>query len=116
MNITIFYLFSVLFILSEIYYVFNKIRLDRNLKNRDIEAINKLDIVYYLSRPASWIWLIIGLFTPMNSLFMLIVGLYLLKIPFYYIGKKLYIIWNNLSPAFSIILYLVIIVYGIFVI
>ena len=48
--ITLFYLLLIIFALNEVYYVFNKPRLDLNMKNRDVEATKSIDIAHYLLR------------------------------------------------------------------
>ena len=58
---TLFYLFLIIFALNEVYYVFNKSRLDLNMKKRDVDSTKNIDIAHYLLRVMFWIWIVIGL-------------------------------------------------------
>lgn len=110
----IFYLISIFFIWTEIFYVLNKKKLDDKFKNKDIRETSILDLIYYLSRLSYYVWLIIGLFSSQQELFILLLSLRLLSLPFYHINKILYAIWDNILPSISIILILVIIICGLF--
>ena len=110
----IFYLFSLFFIANEIFYVFNKTRLDTYFVDKEISSIPKWDIYYYIFRILFWIWLFIGIFTTQYTLFITLICAILLKLPFFHINKKLYIIWDNLIPTISIIIMLITIYKGIF--
>jgi hypothetical protein len=111
--ITLFYLLLIIFAFNEIYYVFNKPRLDLNMKNRDVEATKSIDIAHYLLRILFWIWIVIGLWSSQSELFMFLGSLHLLRFLFYHINRKLYIIWDNLLPSISIIFIMIILVYKI---
>jgi hypothetical protein len=109
--ITTFYLFLIIFALNEIYYVFNKPRLDLNMKNRDVENTRKIDLVHYLLRALFWCWMVIGLWSSQSEMFIFLGSLHLIRFPFYHISRKLYIIWNNILPAISIIFIMIILIY-----
>ena len=68
--ITLFYLLLIIFAFNEVYYVFNKPRLDLNMKNRDVEATKSIDIAHYLLRILFWIWIVIGLWSSQSEMFM----------------------------------------------
>ena len=106
------YLFSLIFIWMEIYYVFNKLKLDDNFRNRDISKSSKLDIIYYLLRIFYFFWLIQGIFTNQYELFLLLISLRFLSFPFYHISKRLYVIWSNILPSISMIFIMIIFIYG----
>lgn len=110
----IFYLISVIFIWTEIFYVLNKKKLDDKFKNKDIKETSILDLLYYFSRFSYYVWIIFGLFSTQQELFILLLGLRLLSLPFYHLSKMVYAVWDNILPSISIILILVIIIYGIF--
>ena len=100
-NIVI-YTLSLLFIWSNIYYVLNYVRLDKRFAERDRNS--KVDLVYYVTKVIFWIWLILGLFTPMKYIFMIMMGIGLIRIPMYHISKNLTSVWFRLTPAFYTIL------------
>ncbi len=110
----IFYLISIIFIWTEIYYVFNKKKLDDKFKNKDIRETSILDLIYYFNRFFYYVWLIAGLFSSQQDLFIFLIGLRFLSLPFYHISKRLYAIWDNILPSISVIFIIIIIVYGLF--
>ena len=99
---TIIYTFSLLFIWSNIYYVMNYDRLDKRFAERDRNS--KVDLVYYVTKVLFWIWLVVGLFTPMKYIFMIMMGIGLIRIPMYHISKNLTSVWFRLTPVFYTIL------------
>jgi len=111
--ITLFYLISILFALNEIYYVFNKSKLDTNFKNLDVKSSTKLDITHYLLKIIFWLWMIIGIWSSQSSLFLFLTTLHLIRFPFYHLSRRLYIIWTNILPSISFIFILIILVYKI---
>lgn len=110
----IFYLFSIVFIWTEIFYVFNKKKLDDKFKNKDLKETSILDLIYYFSRLSYYVWIFFGLFSSQQELFILLLSLRLLSLPFYHISKMLYAVWDNILPSISMILIIVIIFYGLF--
>jgi hypothetical protein len=111
--ITLFYLISILFALNEIYYVFNKSKLDTNFKNLNVKSSTKLDIVHYLLRIMFWIWMIVGIWSSQSELFIFLTTLHLIRFPFYHLSRRLYIIWTNILPSISFIFILIILIYKI---
>lgn len=103
----------LIFIWMEFYYVINKVKLDQNIKNKSIETTTIVDLIYYFSRFLYFIWLVWGLFSNQYELFYTLLFLRFLNFIFYYINRKLSIIWDNILPSFSIILMLVIAFYQI---
>jgi|LakMenE18May11ns_1017448.scaffolds.fasta_scaffold8602879_2 hypothetical protein len=98
----IIYTFSLLFIWSNIYYIINYNRLDKRFAERDRNS--KVDLVYYVTKVLFWIWLVVGLFTPMKYIFMIMMGIGLIRIPMYHISKNLTSVWFRLTPVFYTIL------------
>ena len=111
--ITLFYLISILFALNEIYYVFNKSKLDTNFKNLNVKSSTKLDIAHYLLRIMFWVWMIVGIWSSQSNLFIFLTILHLVRFPFYHLSRRLYIIWTNILPSISFIFILIILVYKI---
>ncbi len=111
--ITLFYLISILFALNEIYYVFNKSKLDTNFKNLNVKSSTKLDIAHYLLRIMFWIWMIVGIWSSQSSLFIFLTTLHLIRFPFYHLSRRVYIIWTNILPSISFIFILIILIYKI---
>ena len=110
---TLFYSLIIIFFWMELYYVYNKTHLDTIFKNRDIEKTSMKDIFYYILRLSFYIWMIVGLFSSQSSIFLFLTILNLVRFPFYHISRKLYIIWDNILPAISIIFMMIILVYKI---
>jgi hypothetical protein len=108
------YLIGLLFFWTEVYYVFNKIKLDEKFNNKDILSTSITDLIYYFTRILYYIWLISGVFTDQQSIFVFLICLRLLSFPFYYVNKKLFVIWDNILPSISIIFIIIIITYGLF--
>jgi hypothetical protein len=121
-NLFMFYIFSIAFIWSEIYYVLNKSRMDKPyVKNRVgnhdeyISDVRLLDILCTLMKILFVIWVPLGIFLSSNSsLFIFLTGLNLLIFPFFHFSKRLYVIWKNLLPVVNIIFMLIILFYGFF--
>jgi hypothetical protein len=111
--IIIFYLISILFALNEIYYVFNKSKLDTNFKNLDVKSSTKLDIAHYLLRIMFWVWMIVGIWSSQSNLFIFLTILHLVRFPFYHLSRRLYIIWTNILPSISFIFILIILIFKI---
>lgn len=111
--ITLFYLISILFALNEIYYVFNKSKLDTNFKNLNVKSSTKLDIAHYLLRIMFWIWMIVGIWSSQSELFIFLATLHLIRFPFYHLSKRLYVIWTNILPSISFIFILIILIFKI---
>lgn len=107
--ITFFYIFLSLFIWNEIYYLYNREKLDINFKNKDIESISNTDVLFYFTRLLLWIFIIIGLFIdPLG--FSILLTIKLLKAPFYHINRKLFIIYDTVLPIISSLYIIVIII------
>lgn len=106
----LFYSFLLLFIWNEFYYVKNKLRLDKNLKNKDIEMVTKSDVFFYFIRLIYWSFLILGLFTSMKVFFLILLSLRILQIPLFHIHRKTYIYYDNFLPVVSSILMVIILV------
>ena len=103
--ITFFYIFLSVFIWNEIYYVKNRDRLDKNFKNKSIDLVNKTDLFFYFTKVLYWTWIIIGLFSEIQTYFIILSILRFLKFPLYHLRNKLYyLIYNNILPILSIIM------------
>lgn len=102
----IIYTLSLLFVWNNIYYLLNYERLDKRFTERDRNS--KVDLVYYITKVLFWMWLIVGLFTSMKYIFMIMMGIGLIRIPIYHISKKSASIWFRLTPPFYIILMILI--------
>ena len=100
--ITFFYAFLSVFVWNEIYYIFNKNRLNLNFKNKDIKSITKLDVLYYFTKVIYWGWIITGFFSNFYIYFIALVVLALIKFPLYHINKKLFAIYDVVLPILSI--------------
>jgi hypothetical protein len=104
----LYYIFSLIFIWMNFYYLSNKSKLDIRFSNRDINLVTKLDYFYYVTRFIFWVWIFIGLFTNLKYLFLIIITLGLLKFVFYHISYKLYLVWVLSLPIInSLIIFLI---------
>jgi hypothetical protein len=106
--ITTFYLMLLAFVFAEIYHFFNKKRLDLIFKNKDVETIKKIDIVFYLSKLLSIFWPIVGLFTVFNNLFLFVIFINLLKFLIYHLNDDFYKIYIKFLPWMNVCVYLTI--------
>jgi hypothetical protein len=96
---------SLVFILMNLYYLFNYRKLDKKFSERDKNS--KLDLVYYILKLFSWVWIIIGLFLQNNILFILLLTMGLLRIPIYHINPNWSSICYRLTPPIHIIIMLI---------
>lgn len=106
-----FYFLTIFYIWSEIYYVYNKKKLDISFRNKDISSITKLDLLFYICKFTFFIWIIFGLWSSQKDLFILLFVLNFIKFPFFHISKKLYAIWDNILPTLNIIEMVIILLY-----
>lgn len=91
-----------------IYYLMNYKRLDKTFSERDKNS--KLDLIYYLLKLSSWIWIIGGLFLTNNFLYILLLCVGLLRIPLYHINNNWSSVWYRLTPPIHIILMIIILI------
>ena len=103
------------FIFSEIYHFFNKKRLDLIFKNKDIQTIRKIDIVFYMSKLLSIFWPIVGLFSSFSHLFLLIIVMNLMKFVFYHLNDNIYKVYINALPWMNVVVYIVILSFKFFI-
>lgn len=106
--ITFFYAFLSVFIFNEIYYLFNRERLDTNFKNKDIESTTKADVLYYFTKVLYWVWIITGLFSGLSYLFVILFSLRFMKFPLFHINRKIYIIYDTILPLMSVLVLMII--------
>lgn len=110
--ITFFYAFLIVFIWNEIYYIRNGIRLNENFKNKDIQAITKLDFVYYLTKVMYWGWILTGmLFSSFHLYFLALFVFGFFKFLIYHVNQKSYIIYDKIVPVISILILILILVF-----
>jgi hypothetical protein len=85
---SLYYIFSLIFIWMNLYYLSNISKLNTRFSDR--ESISKLDYFYYVTKFLFWIWTIVGLFTNFKFVFLIIILLSFFKIIIYHIDFKLY--------------------------
>jgi hypothetical protein len=96
-------IFSILFIIKDIFYLKNKKRIE------SLSLVNsKASFFYYLLTLIYPIWLIFGLFTEYHLLFYILLGLVIIKFPIYHINDKLYFYYKATSPIISLFLLVII--------
>lgn len=113
--ITGFYAMLFAFIFSEIYHFFNKKRLDLIFKNKNVESIKKLDIVFYMSKLLSIFWPLVGLFSSFSNIFLLIIVMNLMKFVFYHLQDNIYKVYINILPWMNIVAYITILYLKLFI-
>lgn len=101
-----FYAMLVAFIFAEIYHVFNRKRLDLIFKNKNVDSIKSVDIAFYMAKLLSIFWPIIGLFSSLSSLFLVIITINLLKFALYHASDSLYKVYINVLPWMNVAVYL----------
>jgi len=104
--IVAFYAAIFAFIFAEIYYVFNRKRLDLIFKNKNVESIRKIDIAFYMSKLLSIFWPIVGLFSSFSSLFLLIITINLLKFAIYHTSGPIYKVYIKVLPWMNVAAYI----------
>lgn len=92
-------------LLNEIYYIFNKGRLDLIFSKKDVSSIKKSDVLYYLLKVSSVIWPIVGLFSYMWPMFLGFIFLGLSKFMLYHISEKAYYRYLKAHPYLLIAAY-----------
>ena len=104
MLVNLFYITSIFFIISNLYYIFNRKLLDTRFKNK--EDLSGIQLFYYYTRFLYLPWLLIGLFSVFKLYFILLLLVSLLKFPFYHINKKTYVYYIIALPIIDITLLL----------
>lgn len=99
--IDIFYILSIAFIWSNAYYFLNRKVLETRFEDK--KNTSKVQLVYYYTKLLYWIWLSIGLFTELNTYFVILGVLSLLKFPLYHLNKKIYVYYIVMLPLLNII-------------
>jgi len=101
-------LLPLLFIINEIYYVLNMSKLNENFNNKDIDKISLFDLIYYILRFGSWMWIIVGTFYNRDLYIILLFIFGFIKFPLYHINRKSYNIYGIILPIVSIFFYIAI--------
>jgi hypothetical protein len=98
-----FYLLSILFIFKNIFYIFNKEKLDKRFYQKDIRNMSSLLFSYYLLSTIYPFWIVFGLFSEYENFFYILLLINFLKFPIYHISKTLYGKYLTAYPILSII-------------
>ncbi len=98
----IFYILSILFILNEFYYINNRALLDMKFKERSLDSFSKMDVIYYLMRVLSWVWIVCGCFSSLHFYFYTLVGISSFRLLIYPISKISYLIYDRIYPFISL--------------
>ncbi len=96
---------SSVLMLNEIYYIFNKGRLDLIFSKKDVASIKKADILYYLLKVSSVIWPVVGLFSAMWPMFLGFIALGISKFMVYHISEEAYNRYVKAHPYLLIAAY-----------
>lgn len=110
----LFYFFSLIVVWTEIYFVFNKVRLERNFVNKDLQSVTKSDFFYYLFRLIFFIWLVVGIWSSFQNQFIIILSLNLLKFPIFHVSRRIFAVYDNVLPTINILAVLIILFFRVF--
>jgi len=97
-----FYLLSILFIIKNIFYIFNREKLDNRFYQKYLLSMSPFFFSYYLLSVIYPFWIIFGLFTEYENLFYILLLINLLKFPIYHISNNLYTKYLKVYPILSI--------------
>ena len=103
---TVFYSLSIIFAISEAFYLLNSRRLDLIFDKRDISDISKKYVIYFFVKTISYVWPIVGLFSSHSLFFAALVSIGALKFASYHISRNAYVVIVFMQPFLNIILYL----------
>ena len=103
----VFYCIFIIFIWNEIYYIKNKLRID---KIKSLKKTSKIDIIFYTTRIIYWIFIIIGLFSSLKIIFLTLLIAKIIQVPLYHINRKVFIYYDNFLPLISSIIILIILI------
>jgi hypothetical protein len=93
----------VVFIINEIYYLFNMKRLDMVFKKKSPDSMKMIDILYYMVRILSIPFLIEGLFSAVSPVFLSLLVIWTFKIVLYHISERAYSFSTMRFPIFTIL-------------
>lgn len=94
------------FAANEIFFVFNRKRLDRNFKNKDVMSVKRIDLIHYLLKVMSVIWPFFGLLGPAWHIFLGIVGLWILKFVIYHVFTRFYRYYIFVVPILNAVAFM----------
>lgn len=103
---TLFYMFSLVFALSEIFYLVNRRSIDLAYSKRSVSDTGSVYIVYFFVEILSYIWPVIGLLSSGYAIFCLILVFWVSKFVIYHISEPIYRILLTIQPFINIALYL----------
>lgn len=92
---------AILFIISNIFFLFDKKRLEKNFK--DIDKHNKFDFVYYLIQTIFPVWVLVINFTNFSVYTLSLVVLFILKFITYHLNEKIFYYYYLIYPFLIII-------------
>jgi hypothetical protein len=98
----------LLFLFINVYYIINYQRLDEPLRLRDFSK--KLDLLYYFLKVVFIIWVLSGSFLGFSPIFNFMISVIFLRIPMFYLGKKIYSRYHRLVPVLHIILLIILLI------
>jgi len=104
-----FNLISLLFIFSNFYFIYHYKRLDEPIRVRDYSK--KLDLVYYISKPVFFIWVLVGIMFSISNIYLYLGLISFLRIPIYYTNKSIYSRYHRLIPVLNLAL-LILLLFG----
>lgn len=104
----IFYIMPIFFIWSEVYHIRNRNRLYIKLDQRyDLTPIrvSKVDYIFYMTKLLYLLWIMIGLFSSISNLFLLILLVSAIKfLILLFKSKKFSDIYDTISSIICIII------------
>ena len=107
---TLFYLFCLVLIANEVFYIINRKKIDLIFDKREMVDIKLSYIFYFLIKTVSYIWPIIGVFSGLSSIFLCIIGFGAIRFAAYHINRRLYNAYTSIMPFINIALYLLVLI------
>jgi hypothetical protein len=92
----LFKIFTCLFILNNLYYLFNYKRLDDYFKFRDKHS--PIDLIFYINKVLFIFWVFWGIYTSFYIESLIILFFILLRFPIHFVSKKTSLILHRLTP------------------
>lgn len=107
---TLFYLFCIVFIANEVFYLLNRKRIDLIFDKREMVDVKLSYIFYFMIKTVSYIWPIIGVFSSLSNIFLCIIGFGALRFAAYHINRRLYDAYTSIMPFIIIVMYLLVLI------
>lgn len=107
---TLFYLFCLVLIANEFFYLINRNKIDLIFDKREMFDLKFGYIFYFLIKTVSYIWPFVGIFSGLSNIFLCIIGFGALRFATYHINRRLYNAYTSIMPFINIAMYLLVLI------